>query len=66
MILKFEERQTRNFAVGIDVMNGKGISIGRKNFESDDPAELAEWYERNCFKPGKKKKKTSFDEKSNS
>lgn len=55
-ILKFGEKQTREYAVTIDVKNSKGITTGRKTFETDDPAELADWYERNCYKPNKKKK----------
>lgn len=58
-ILKFDEKQTRTFAIQIDVMNSFGKKIGTKTFESDNAANLEEFYNKYSYKPGKKKKKDS-------
>lgn len=60
--LLFNEKSNgRSFSITIPLRNGIGDLTGKtKTFETDDAAELAEWYERNTFKKPKKQKPTGM------
>ena len=63
-ILKFNETQTCTYAIGIWQKNAQNMPTKYIEYETNDPADLAQWYEKHAFRlPRKHKSKVKIDNK---